>query len=58
MLFFWKTLRTYYLDNANNYCQENSGKLTALYCTYEGNKEASAKGSCDTYRYACAMLNV
>lgn len=47
-VFFWKTLRTYYMDNANNHRPKNCGKLTAFCCTYEGNKEASAKGLCDT----------
>ena len=44
MFFFWKTLRTYYMDNVNNHRPKNCGKLTAFCCTYEGNKEASAKG--------------
>ena len=41
---FGKTLRTYYMDNANNYWQESFGKLTAFCCSNEGNKEVSAKG--------------
>ena len=43
-MFFCKTLRTYYMDNANNYWQENFGKLTAFSCSNEGNKEVPAKG--------------